>query len=73
MQFYTSTFFHNLAEVITVKPVRWGVLGIGRHFILRTLLPMQRTSAVELYGVASRDPKKAGETAERFGIPRAFD
>ncbi len=56
-----------------MKPVRWGVLGIGRHFILRALLPMQRASSVELYGVASRDPKKARETAERFNIPRAFD
>lgn len=56
-----------------MKPVRWGVLGIGRHFILRVLLPMQRASAVELYGVASRDQKKAEETAERFGIPRAYE
>jgi predicted dehydrogenase len=65
--------FHAKKEAIPVKPVRWGVLGIGRHFILRVLLPMQRASAVELYGVASRDLKKAEETAERFGIPRAFD
>ncbi|MHB9031194.1 MAG: Gfo/Idh/MocA family protein [Candidatus Latescibacterota bacterium] len=55
-----------------VKPVRWGVLGIGRHFTLRTLLPMQRAAGVELYGVASRDPEKAGETAKQFNIPRAY-
>jgi predicted dehydrogenase len=55
-----------------VKPVRWGVLGIGRHFILRTLIPMQRSERVELYGVASRDPEKARKTAKEFSIPRAY-
>jgi len=55
-----------------VKPVRWGVLGIGKHFILRTMIPMQRSERVELYGVASRDPEKARKTAEEFGILRAY-
>jgi predicted dehydrogenase len=55
-----------------MKPVRWGVLGIGRHFILRTLVPFQRSEGVELYGVASRDPEKARSTAGEFGIPRAY-
>ncbi len=54
------------------KPVRWGVLGIGRHFILRTLRPMQRSAMVDLSAVASRSIEKAGETAARFGIPRAY-
>jgi predicted dehydrogenase len=39
---------------------------------MRTLIPMQRSERVELYGVASRDPEKARKTAEEFGIPRAY-
>jgi predicted dehydrogenase len=56
-----------------MKPVRWGVLGIGRHFILRTLLPLQRAAGVELYGIASRNPEKAKETAGQFNIPKTYD
>ncbi len=44
------------------QPVRWGVL-----------LPMQRSEGVELYGVASRDPEKAKNTAKQFGIPTTYD
>jgi predicted dehydrogenase len=55
-----------------MKPVRWGVLGTGRHFVLRTVLPMQRSPMVDLYGIASRDPAKAAAAAGKFGIPKAF-
>ena len=55
-----------------MKPVRWGVLGIGKHFVQRVLPPLRASSLVEVAAVASRDPARARETAGRFGIPAAY-
>lgn len=51
-----------------MKPVRWGVLGVGKHFTQRVLLPLQNSELIEVAAVASRDAVKAREAAERFGI-----
>lgn len=55
-----------------MKPVRWGIIGIGKHFVQRTLLPMQQAELVELYAAASRDADKAQRTAAAFGIPKSY-
>ena len=55
-----------------MKPVRWGVLGIGKHFVQRVLPPLQGSAIVEVAAVASRDLGRARETAGRFGIPAAY-
>jgi predicted dehydrogenase len=55
-----------------MKPVRWGVLGIGKHFVQRVLLPLQSSPLIEVAAVASRDLRRARETAGRFGIPAAY-
>jgi predicted dehydrogenase len=55
-----------------MEPVRWGVLGIGKHFVQRVLPPLQGSALVEVAAVASRDPGRARETAGRFGIPAAY-
>ncbi len=52
-----------------MEPVRWGVLGIGRHFIRRVVTPANAAPEVDLYAVASRSRDKARSTAEQFGIP----
>lgn len=55
-----------------VKMPRWGVLstaGIG----LRKVIPaMLKTPYGQIGAIASRDPSKAKEAAERFGIPRSY-
>jgi predicted dehydrogenase len=51
-----------------MKPVRWGVLGVGKHFTQRVLLPLQKSELIEVAAVASRDAVKAREASERFGI-----
>ena len=55
-----------------MKPVRWGVLGVGKHFIQRVFLPLQKSPLIEVAAVASRDLAKAREAAGRFGIPAAY-
>jgi predicted dehydrogenase len=55
-----------------MKPVRWGVLGVGKHFIQRVLLPLQKSPLIEVAAVASRDLAKAREAAGNFGIPAAY-
>ena len=55
-----------------MKPVRWGIIGVGKHVTLRVLLPLIKAELVELYGIASRNPEKARQTSEKFGIPRYF-
>jgi predicted dehydrogenase len=55
-----------------MKAVRWGVLGVGKHFIQRVLLPLQKSPLIDVAAVASRDAAKAREAGERFGIPAAY-
>ena len=55
-----------------MKPVRWGVLGIGKHFVQRVFPPLQGSALVEVAAVASRDLGRARETAGRFAIPTAY-
>jgi predicted dehydrogenase len=55
-----------------MKPVRWGVLGIGNHFVQRVLPPLQQSPLIEVAAVASRDLGRARETAGRFSIPAAY-
>ena len=55
-----------------MKPVRWGVLGIGKHFVQRVLRSLLDSPLVEVAAVASRDLGRARETAGLFGIPAAY-
>jgi predicted dehydrogenase len=55
-----------------MERVRWGVLGVSEHFIRRVVLPIKKSSIVELYGIASRSPEKAKNTAEKYGITRSY-
>lgn len=55
-----------------MKRIKLGVLGISGHFIKRTLLPLLKSSKVELYAIASRDEAKAQKTAREYQIPKAY-
>jgi predicted dehydrogenase len=55
-----------------MKAVRWGVLGVGKHFIQRVFLGLQRSALLEVAAVASRELGRARATAGRFGIPTAY-
>ena len=55
-----------------MKPVRWGIISTAKHFIRSVLFPMQKSLITELYGIASRNPEKAKQASEKFGIPKYY-
>jgi D-xylose 1-dehydrogenase (NADP+, D-xylono-1,5-lactone-forming) len=56
---------------VTSRPTRWGIISTAR--INELLLDGARqSSAVELFGVASRDAQRAAAYAADRGIPRAY-
>ncbi len=55
-----------------MKPVRWGIISVAKHFIRCVVLPMQKSEMIELVGIASRNPEKAKETSEKYGIPNYY-
>ncbi len=52
--------------------IRIGVLGTARVVPYGLLVPAKETQGVEVIGIASRNPQKAQEFAERYRIQRAF-
>ncbi len=52
--------------------VRWGVLGVSGHFVRKVILPLKKSSVIELYGIASRSPERAKNTAEKYGILKSY-
>jgi predicted dehydrogenase len=52
--------------------IRFGVLGVSGHFMLRVLPACRSSELVEFAGIASRDGRKAEEAARRLGIDAAF-
>jgi len=55
------------------KKLRWGVVGCAAIAVNRVMPAILRSSRGTLVAVASRDERKAKETAERFGIEKAYD
>jgi predicted dehydrogenase len=52
--------------------VRWGVLGTAKIALGKVIPAMQRSHACEIVAIASRDPAKAQESAERLHVPKAY-
>jgi predicted dehydrogenase len=57
---------------IAMEPVRWGVLGVATHFILRVVMPLLKSETVEVTGIASRSGDTARKAAEQWRIPRWY-
>jgi predicted dehydrogenase len=55
-----------------MEPVRWGVLGVAAHFILRVLMPLLKSGEVEVRAIASRSAARAKQAAAQWGIPRSY-
>jgi predicted dehydrogenase len=54
------------------SPVRWGVLGAA-DIAVKKVIPAMRGSAMSrVVAIASRDKRKADDTAQALGIPRAY-
>jgi predicted dehydrogenase len=55
-----------------MKPVVWGVLSTARIGVDKVLPAMQRSSLIELRGIASRNLATAESAAHRLGIAQAY-
>ncbi len=55
-----------------MKTAKLGVLGVSYHFLSRVLSPLLKSELIQVYGIASRDSKRAKEAAERYGIPKYY-
>ena len=54
------------------KPVRYGILGFGHHAVKRLMPAFAGAQYARAEGLWRRDPGKAREHGQRFGIPRVF-
>jgi predicted dehydrogenase len=52
--------------------VRWGVLGAAHIAVKKVIPAMQRGDWCEIAAIASRDVRKAQQTAAALGIPKAY-
>lgn len=55
-----------------MKKMKFGVLGVSGHFLKRIVFPLMESETVEIYAIASRNIKRAQETAEKYGIPKFY-
>ena len=51
--------------------VRWGVLGVAKIAVTKTIPGMQQGGLCEVTSIASRDLSRAQEAAKNLGIPKA--
>ncbi|MEW5814176.1 MAG: Gfo/Idh/MocA family oxidoreductase [Spirochaetota bacterium] len=51
-----------------MKPVKWGIIGAAEIF-KKVVRGMQKSTAMKIQGLASRNREKAGNFAQKYGIP----
>jgi predicted dehydrogenase len=61
-----------LSEIVTMNPVRWGVLGAAAIATSRFMPAMQLASSARLVAIGSRSVGKAKAVAKQFGVPHYF-
>jgi predicted dehydrogenase len=54
------------------KKLKWGVLSTAKIGREKVIPAMANSDLYEVYGIASRDLDRAGETAKNLGIPKAY-
>jgi 1,5-anhydro-D-fructose reductase (1,5-anhydro-D-mannitol-forming) len=54
------------------SPLRWGLVGLGRHITEEIVPAMRRSTTAEIVACAGRDVSAAGAFAERFAIAKAY-
>lgn len=53
------------------RALRWGILSTADIGVAKVIPAMQRARRCEVVAIASRDPRRAADSAARLGIPRA--
>jgi predicted dehydrogenase len=59
-------------KVVSQKKVKWGVLGAASIAVRKVIPGMQKGQWSEIAGIASRELKRAEETAGKLGIAKAY-
>jgi predicted dehydrogenase len=54
------------------RKIKWGVLGAAKIGRTKVIPAMQKGELCEIVAIASRDEKRARETAHELGIPKAY-
>jgi hypothetical protein len=54
------------------RQVRWGVLGCANIAVKKVIPAMQRGEWSKVGAIASRDLRKAQQTAKELGFPKAY-
>ncbi len=52
--------------------LRWGVIGVANIAVKRVIPAMMKSAETQIAAIASRDAKRARETADRLGIETAY-
>src|SRR5207247_6400695 len=55
-----------------MKKVVWGILGTAKIAKVKVIPAMQKSTCIEVRGIASRSDATARQAAAEFGIPRAY-
>lgn len=55
-----------------MKALKWGIMGCANIAVEKVIPGLLRSRTAEIRAIASRNLVKAKETAERFGIPKAY-
>lgn len=55
-----------------MRKIRWGILGAARIAINRVIPGMQLGEYCQISAIASRQPARAEDAAQKLGIPRAY-
>lgn len=56
----------------SIRPVKWGVLGVSQFAMKKSLYRMAKSKALQITAIASRDIDKAKVAAEKYAIPNAY-
>jgi predicted dehydrogenase len=57
---------------MSMKKIRWGILGVAKIATAKVIPAMQRSERAEIAAIASRDLTKARAAANEHGIPQAY-
>ena len=52
--------------------LKLGVLGVSGHFLTRIMLPLSKSSSVEVVALASRNIEKAAASAKEWNVKKAY-
>lgn len=62
----------NIRMVFYMDKIKFGVLGVSGHFLKKIIVPVLKSETTQIFGIASRNVKRAEQAAAEFGIQRVY-